>query len=274
MIETMSDCDLDIPTLNITTIIDQPFVTLARMDVDIFGGNICLNSHPCSIPRTTNGTTVWIPSCCAGLVIDILMVMKKSLKFKAQIYGCPDRQYGSIVNGTWSGMVNEVLTQRADMAVQGLTANAVRSVVVDFTSPFMLTSIGIVRKRKALELPVINWEFLKMLKLDLVLGLVSSFAVVFIFLFTYENINHYVHSEGYYPTREAFSYIAGLTFQRDLAGKTPHKWSARFVAIIYAIAMTIVMTSYTANLTASNLTETSDDKFQGLKDPKVNMSLF
>ena len=275
MIQTIADCELDIPTLTITTLVDHPFVILTEIDVDVFGGNVCINSHPCSMPSLApNGTRVWVPSCCAGLVIDIIMEMKKSLRFNANIYGCPDRQYGSIVNESWTGMINEVASFKADMAVQGLTANAVRSSVVDFTTHFMLTSIGIVRKRSAPELSVVNWEFMKMLKADLVLGLVSSFAVVFIFLFTYENINHYVHKESYYPTREAFSYIAGLTFQRDLAGKTPHKWSARFVAIVYAIAMTIVMTTYTANLTANNLTETAVDDFQGLKDPKVLTFLF
>ena len=270
MIQTIGECELDIPILTITTLVDHPFVALTRMDVDVLGGGVCINSHPCSMPRiNSNGTLEWVPSCCTGLVIDIIMEMQMSLRFKANIYGCPDRQYGSIVNGSWTGMVNEVATLKADIAVQGLTANEVRSSVVDFTTHFMLTSIGIVRKRKELDLPIVNWEFVKMLKADLVLGLVSSFAIVFIFLFTYENINHYFHKERYYPTREAFSYIAGLTFQRDLAGKTPHKWSARFVAIVYAIAMTIVMTSYTANLTANNLTATDEDDFQGLKDPKV-----
>ncbi|XP_066931697.1 glutamate receptor ionotropic, NMDA 3A-like [Clytia hemisphaerica] len=270
LVDEITECSQKRPKLVITTLIDHPFVITTKMDIDPLGGYNCQFSYPCSLPRTaSNGTIVWELHCCAGLVIDIIMEIQKELNFDMELYGCPDRQYGSIKNGSWTGMVNEVASGRADLAIQGLTVNAMRSSVVDFTTSFMLTSIGIVRRRRSLQLPIVNWEFMKMLKLDLVLCLISSFAIVFVILFIYENINHYLRKDRYYPTREAFSYVAGLTFQRDLAGKTPHKWSARVVAIVYAIAMTIVMTTYTANLTANNLTEADTDDFAGLKDSKI-----
>jgi len=275
LVQNIIECDQRSSFITVATVIDKPFTRIVKMDKDPLGSLICTKAHKCSIPTTlNNGTIVWEVKCCAGLVIDIIMEMKKLLHFDFRIYSSPDSQYGTLRNGTWTGMIKEVSSGRADLAIQGITINAVRSQAVDFTKHFMLTAIGIVRSRRESELPVVNWEFMKTLKADLLFGLVFSFALVFAFMFGYENMNYYLDkTRKYYPTREAFSYVAGLTFQRDLAGKTPNKWSARFVAIVYAIAMTIVMTTYTANLTANNLTQSDDDDFQGLKDRRVRIDI-
>ena len=84
-----------------------------------------------------------------------------------------------------------------------------------------------------------------------------------------KNVVFFISKHDYYPSRETFSYVAGIAFQRDLGGKPPWKWSARLIAIVYATAMTVLMTSYTANLTANNIKESKDNKFKGFNDERV-----
>ena len=50
-----------------------------------------------------------------------------------------DGKYGSVVDSatnTWNGMINEVLTDEADLALAILTVTEQRSQVVDFTDYF------------------------------------------------------------------------------------------------------------------------------------------
>ena len=119
-------------------------------------------------------------------------------------------------------------------------------------------------------------EFLKHLKVDLVIGVFGSFILVLTTMFIFENLMYCISRLGskyiyiYYPFREGLSYIGGIVFQRDLAGKAPLNWSARTLSIIYAVGMTIIMTSYTANLTARNISGNQDSGFKSLqKDERV-----
>lgn len=47
--------------------------------------------------------------------------------------------YGSFKNGEWTGMIKELRTQKADMAVIDMSMTAIRVEAVDFTMPYMST---------------------------------------------------------------------------------------------------------------------------------------
>ena len=46
-------------------------------------------------------------------------------------------------------------------------------------------------------------------------------------------------------------------------------WSARIVAIMYAFVMTILISTYTASLTAENIDNPQKPQIDGLRDKKV-----
>lgn len=268
-------CTEEREVLNLATIFDPPMVVKLQAHLNSLGEIQCISSHSCNEPTiSNNGDITWKEVCCSGLVIDIMLQIAKRLDVDLNIYIVPDGQYGGLSNGSWNGIINEVYSGRADIGVQGLTPTTQRSEVVDFTDYFMLSYIGIIRRNEQEKLPVVNWVFLRTLKTDLLIGLLVAFVTVFVFMFVYENLLFILYKQNYYASREAFSYIAGLTFQRDLAGKVPVRWSARIIAIAYAVATTIIMTTYTANLTADNINRQTQDGFKGLKDKKVSYMEF
>ena len=61
-------------------------------------------------------------------------------EFKYTIYTVGD--YGSFDGSRWSGIVGELVENRADLAVAPLTITAEREQVVDFTKPFMTFGAG------------------------------------------------------------------------------------------------------------------------------------
>ncbi|GFS12028.1 glutamate receptor [Elysia marginata] len=68
--------------------------------------------------------------------------------FDYQIRFVKDGRYGSPKsNGTWDGMVGELIRHEADMAIAPFTITADRSRVIDFTKPFMSLGISIMIKR-------------------------------------------------------------------------------------------------------------------------------
>ena len=55
--------------------------------------------------------------------------------------------YGSFDGSRWSGIVGELVENRADLAVAPLTITAEREQVVDFTKPFMTFGAAVVAFR-------------------------------------------------------------------------------------------------------------------------------
>ncbi|MEQ2259990.1 Glutamate receptor ionotropic, kainate 4, partial [Xenotaenia resolanae] len=79
-----------------------------------------------------------------GFCVDMLKELADILKFKYRIRLVGDGVYGVPgANGTWTGMVGELISRKADLAVAGLTITAEREKVIDFSKPFMTLGISI-----------------------------------------------------------------------------------------------------------------------------------
>ena len=61
------------------------------------------------------------------------------MKFKFEFHLEPDGSYGSFKNGQWTGMIKQLRTQKADMAVIDMSITSIRQTAVDFTMPYMNT---------------------------------------------------------------------------------------------------------------------------------------
>uniref|UniRef100_A0A6Q2XAL1 Glutamate receptor n=1 Tax=Esox lucius TaxID=8010 RepID=A0A6Q2XAL1_ESOLU len=108
-------------TLSITTILENPYVML----------------RPNHQEREGNDRY-------EGFCVDMLKELADILKFKYRINLVADGVYGvSGTNGTWTGMVGELISRKADLAVAGLTITAEREKVIDFSKPFMTLGISI-----------------------------------------------------------------------------------------------------------------------------------
>jgi len=83
------------------------------------------------------------PKRYKGFSIDVLDALAKILGFKYDIYQVGDGKYGGFKNGRWTGLVGDLLSGAAHLAVTSFSINSARSQVIDFTSPFFSTSLGI-----------------------------------------------------------------------------------------------------------------------------------
>ena len=74
-----------------------------------------------------------------GYNVDLISEVASILGFNYTIKIVADGNYGSYneKNKTWNGMIGELLSQKADLAVADLTITYERETGVDFTMPFM-----------------------------------------------------------------------------------------------------------------------------------------
>uniref|UniRef100_A0A4W6CUZ2 Glutamate receptor n=1 Tax=Lates calcarifer TaxID=8187 RepID=A0A4W6CUZ2_LATCA len=101
-------------TLTITTILENPYVMLRQNHQELEGNDRY-----------------------EGFCVDMLKELADILKFKYRIRLVGDGLYGVPgANGTWTGMVGELISRKADLAVAGLTITAEREKVIDFLQAF------------------------------------------------------------------------------------------------------------------------------------------
>lgn len=111
------------PHFRVTTILERPYVMLKSKESD---NNFEQKQFE-------------------GFCIDLLKELANDLGFTYTIHVVRDNKYGSDNgNGSWDGMIGEIIRNEADMAVAPLTANFRRAEMVDFTKPFLSLGISII----------------------------------------------------------------------------------------------------------------------------------
>ncbi|KAK7918673.1 hypothetical protein WMY93_009957 [Mugilogobius chulae] len=110
-------------TVKVVTLLEDPFVMVAE---NILGQ----------------------PKRYKGFSIDVLDALAKSLGFKYDIYQVSDSKYGSqLSNGSWNGMIGDLINKKADVAVSALTITPERESVVDFSKRYLDYSVGILLRK-------------------------------------------------------------------------------------------------------------------------------
>ncbi|XP_072439689.1 glutamate receptor ionotropic, delta-1-like isoform X2 [Chiloscyllium punctatum] len=121
--ERRLESDMQGVTLKVVTILEEPFVMVAE---NILGQ----------------------PKRYKGFSIDVLDALAKHLGFKYEIYQAVDHKYGSqLPNGSWNGMIGELINKKADIAISAITITPERENVVDFSKRYMDYSVGILLKK-------------------------------------------------------------------------------------------------------------------------------
>lgn len=255
--------------VRVTTVFYSPYVY--RLDSETYPN--CSPGQKCDIPvRDENNTRTlsWKKGCCSGMSIEILDIISTRLGFDYDISVVEDGKFGSVdENGVWNGMVNDLYLGKADLAVNVISIVERRSNVVEFTNHYLESSFGIIKiKAEASQFP--SWEFLAPLTVQLEVVIMATTLFAIFIISVLENVGYWFkYQSKLFPTQEVMTYIFGLTFQRDMGGTNPRMWSGRLAALGYASAMTIVMSIYTARITANSIEQIVDDGFKGFNDEKV-----
>ena len=259
----------------VTTIIEPPFVAVVQQYYNAKNME-CSQGIKCRVPKRSSNGTIWEVSCCVGSIMDLLKKLQEDLWLAIDLHVTKDGFFGTVVNGTWNGIIGELATGKADIAFATLTSTTKRSRVVDFGESFLQVTMGIlVASNYAAEMNVFNFNFVANVTGNLLFALLGMFICGLIVLYVTENfVNHQRGQEKKYACRDGFSYISGITFQRDLGGKNPQQAATRVMFIVFAFGMVIVMTTYTATLTAVQVKQDNNVVLTGINDQKVCLSFF
>ena len=106
----------------------------------------------------------------------------------------------------------------------------------------ILSHFAILREKTSALSPI-NWRFLEGLEVPLLVAVLASSLLAF-FIYIFENVPCIFRIKPGVSSGEIMSYVSGWHFHVTKEGIT---------LIGYVIAMTIIMTSYTANLTATSI---------------------
>ncbi|XP_066917623.1 glutamate receptor ionotropic, NMDA 3A-like [Clytia hemisphaerica] len=267
-------------TLRIATVLDDPFASYAPHLYNPNKGGSCDQGLICRTAAKgypSDHPDKWENKCCVGMAIDLIELISEELYFTPDLYIVEDGFYGGKDKNTseWNGLVRDVQLHKADIAIAALTATADRLKIVDFCEPFLLTDLGIMISTIHDQLDFINWEFLAPLSTRLRVWILVTFIIGVYLIYILENqhlVLQRIIDKGVFPRyqwREGFSYFSGLTFQRDLGGKNPQRAGARVTAVAFAFGMVIIMTTYTAVLTASKVSQSTSNPFHGFDDERV-----
>ncbi|XP_024128626.1 glutamate receptor ionotropic, NMDA 2B [Oryzias melastigma] len=265
--------------LSIVTLEEAPFVIVE--DVDPLSGTCMRNTVPCrkQIKKVnqTKESGIYIKRCCKGFCIDILKKIAKSVKFTYDLYLVTNGKHGKKVNGTWNGMVGEVVLKNAHMAVGSLTINEERSEVIDFSVPFIETGISVMVSRS--NGTVSPSAFLEPFSADVwvmmfvMLLLVSAMAVFIFEYFSPVGYNRCL-ADGKEPHGPSFTIgkaiwlLWGLVFNNSVPVQNPKGTTSKIMVSVWAFFAVIFLASYTANLAAFMIQEEYVDQVTGLSDKK------
>nr|XP_013797857.1 PREDICTED: glutamate receptor ionotropic, NMDA 3B [Apteryx mantelli mantelli] len=272
--------------LRVVTLVEHPFVFTREVDEDgsCPAGQLCLDpgtndsavldalfeelgAENGSVPREYK-------KCCYGYCIDLLEKLAEDLPFDFELYIVGDGKYGAWKNGRWTGLVGDLLSGTAHMAVTSFSINSARSKVIDFTSPFFSTSLGILVRTKDTASPI--GAFMWPLHWTMWVGIFVALHMTALFLTLYEWKSPYGMTPHGRNRMKIFSYSSALNlcyailFGRTVSSKTPKCCTGRFLMNLWAIFCLLVLSSYTANLAAVMVGEKTFEELSGIHDPKLH----
>uniref|UniRef100_A0A672I726 Glutamate receptor n=1 Tax=Salarias fasciatus TaxID=181472 RepID=A0A672I726_SALFA len=278
--------------LRVVTLVEHPFVFTREVDDD----GLCPAGQLCLDPKTNrsdivnglfnqlhnpNSTTMdWegiedLRKCCYGYCIDLLEKLAEDMGFTFDLYIVGDGKYGALSGtGRWTGLVGDLLSGTADMAVTSFSINSARSRVIDFTSPFYSTSLGILVRSRDTAAPI--GAFMWPLHWSMWVGIFVTLHLTALFLTLYEWNSPFGMTPHGRNRLRVFSYSSALNlcyailFGRTVATKTPKCWTGRFLMNLWAIFCLLVLSSYTANLAAVMVGEKTFEQVSGIHDEKLH----
>nr|XP_054755424.1 glutamate receptor 4-like [Lytechinus pictus] len=210
-----------------------------------------------------------------GYCVDLLHAINEHHPFKFIIRVRNDSAYGNAdENGTWDGMVSDIMTKKADIAVAPLTINSERQRVIDFTKPYMSLGISIMIKKPQHTHPSV-FSFMHPLSYEIWLSIIFTYLGVSVVMFL---ISRFSPDEWYpvekgslksapstegdldrvepgdkkennFGIQNSMWFSLGALMQQGCE-VSPRCLSGRIVGAVWWLFTLIIISSYTANLAA------------------------
>ncbi|XP_025153353.1 ionotropic receptor 25a isoform X1 [Harpegnathos saltator] len=202
-----------------------------------------------------NKTNKWY-----GFCIDLLNAIRETVPFEYEIREVEDQNYGTLSeNGSWNGMIRELIEKRSDIALGSLWVMAEREKVVDFTVPYY-DLVGLTIMMLKTKTSTSLFKFLTVLENEVWLCILAAYFFTSFLMWMFDRWSPYSYQnnrEKYkddeekreFNLRECFWFcMTSLTPQGG--GEAPKNLSGRLVAATWWLFGFIIIASYTANLAA------------------------
>ncbi|THD28451.1 hypothetical protein D915_000719 [Fasciola hepatica] len=82
-----------------------------------------------------------------GFIPDIMALLEEKFQFRCKYMESSDGEYGTFVNGTWTGLVKDLIDDRIDIAAALLTLTRNRSKHIHYLGPFLISSTAMIGAR-------------------------------------------------------------------------------------------------------------------------------
>ncbi|XP_047207846.1 glutamate receptor ionotropic, delta-1 isoform X2 [Girardinichthys multiradiatus] len=219
------------------------------------------------------------PKRYKGFSIDVLDALTKILGFKYDIYQVGDGKYGSALpNGSWNGMIGELIGKRADLAVSAITITPERESVVDFSKRYLDYSVGILTRKSEEKINI--FSLLAPFDLAVWACIAAAIPVVGIMIFLLRRIQAVrCHSNtGHSPPPTSTSLQSAIwivygAFVQQGSDSILGSVALRIVMGSWWLFTLIVCSSYTANLAAYLTVSRMDNAIRSFQDLSKQVDL-
>ncbi|CAF4920372.1 unnamed protein product [Pieris macdunnoughi] len=274
-----------IPThLKVVTIEEKPFVYARRVD-DILD---CTSEEiPC--PHFNISEEADQLYCCKGFCMDLLTYLSRAINFTFSLALSPDGQFGSYAfknisqpgsKKEWTGLIGELVYERADMIVAPLTINPERAEFIEFSKPFKYQGITILEKKPSRSSTLVS--FLQPFSNTLWILVMVSVHVVALVLYLLDRFSPFGRfklanidgtEEDALNLSSAIWFAWGVLLNSGIGEGTPRSFSARVLGMVWAGFAMIIVASYTANLAAFLVLERPKTKLSGINDARLRNTM-
>lgn len=285
--------------LKIATIEHTPFTMVREPQYSTKMGTLCSvqDSVPCIKYLKTdfgsdnlNKTETrqdFVMKCCHGILIDILLRVQKQTGFTFDLYFVRDDKFGvfDANTGKWNGLIGDVEQGKADMALATITITEERARYVDFTAPYMHTALSfLVQRERHTNLPFPDWindmRLMKPFSYLLWLICVVTFFAIALTVWLMEKLktkactSHRNIKSGDFLPFEFMAYVFGNIFHVPLTRVLARTHGVPVLMVVVCFGALVLVSSYTANLTASLVLVEDLGVVSGVYDDKVSFVLW
>lgn len=178
-------------------------------------------------------------------------------------FNSDSQEFGSKVNGSWTGLVEQVVSRKAEIAAAPLTITSQRRKVVQFSVPFQNFGPVIVLRRPQFPQPTFGERFQHLfapLTHSVWLMTLVAYFVTSVVLYVICHVNPYewrhLHRDGQATLREGESFTCMNTFWFVLSSvmwqgytRAPRSLGGRVVTSFWWMFVVLLLLTYTASLT-------------------------
>ncbi|XP_012940304.1 ionotropic receptor 25a [Aplysia californica] len=199
------------------------------------------------------------PPVYKGYCIDLLERIAQDMNFDYEIHDV--EIVGSMDDdGNWSGVIKELIDNKADIAVGPISVMAERENVIDFTVPYYdLVGLTILMRKPRFDYSLV--KFLNVLDEEVWGCIIGAFFLFSILIcvfdklspFSYQNRKNQWKSSGSEPrvfTLKEGVWFCMMSLTPQGGGETPKALSGRLIAATWWLFGFIIIATYTANLAA------------------------